>query len=83
MARDGFSGERFDAIVSCLASLNGTPASAYATDHKAHSNALAAGRQSGVSQIVQLSAMCVQKPLLAFQQAKLAFEHELAASDLI
>jgi divinyl chlorophyllide a 8-vinyl-reductase len=33
-----------------------------------------------VSQVVLLSAICVQKPLLAFQQAKLAFERELIAS---
>ena len=30
-----------------------------------------------------LSAICVQKPLLAFQQAKLAFEKELVASVLV
>lgn len=82
LARDGFAGERFDAIVSCLASRSGTPASASAIDHKAHSDALAAGRQAGVRQMVLLSAICVQKPLLPFQQAKLAFEKELAASDL-
>jgi len=32
--------------------------------------------------MVLLSAICVQKPLLAFQQAKLAFEAELMASGL-
>ena len=32
--------------------------------------------------MVQLSAICVQKPLLAFQQAKLAYEKELMASGL-
>ncbi len=31
-------------------------------------------RQPGVAHFVLLSAICVQKPLLAFQQAKLAFE---------
>jgi divinyl chlorophyllide a 8-vinyl-reductase len=30
-----------------------------------------------VTQVVLLSAICVQKPLLAFQQAKLAFEQAL------
>ena len=34
-------------------------------------------RASGVDQMVLLSAICVQKPLLAFQQAKLAFERQL------
>jgi divinyl chlorophyllide a 8-vinyl-reductase len=44
---------------------------------------LHAARQAGVLHWVQLSALCVQKPLLAFQQAKLAFERELMASDLV
>lgn len=82
LARDGLRGERFDAIVSCLASRSGTAASARAIDHKAHSDALAAGKAAGVHQFVLLSAICVQKPRLAFQHAKLAFERELAASGL-
>ena len=36
----------------------------------------------GVTQFVLLSAICVQKPLLAFQQAKLAFEKALVGSGL-
>ncbi len=82
LARDGFRGERFDALVSCLASRTGTPKDAWAIDHRAHLHALAAAREAGVSQIVLLSAICVQKPLLAFQQAKLAFEAALADSGL-
>jgi hypothetical protein len=39
-------------------------------------------KAAGVSQFVLLSAICVQRPLLAFQKAKLAFESELAASGL-
>ena len=35
-----------------------------------------------MSQVVLLSAICVQKPLLAFQQAKLAFEAALIESGL-
>lgn len=82
LARDGIRGERFDAIVSCMASRTGVPADAWAIDHCAHSHALAAARTAGVSQFVLLSAICVQKPKLAFQHAKLAFEAELAASGL-
>jgi divinyl chlorophyllide a 8-vinyl-reductase len=82
LARDGFRGERFDALVSCLASRTGAPRDAWAIDHQAHADALAAARAAGVSQLVLLSAICVQKPLLAFQQAKLAFEAELVASGL-
>ena len=82
LAREGFRGERFDALVSCMASRTGSPRDAWAIDHQAHVHALAAARAAGVSQVVQLSAICVQRPLLAFQQAKLAFERELIASGL-
>lgn len=80
LARDGFRGERFDALVSCLASRTGAPADAWAIDHRAHVEALAAARSAGVNQVVLLSAICVQKPLLAFQHAKLAFEKLLVES---
>lgn len=82
LARDGFRGERFDVLVSCLASRTGAAKEAWAIDHQAHLKALAAAQQSGVSQVVLLSAICVQKPLLAFQQAKLAFERVLIDSGL-
>jgi divinyl chlorophyllide a 8-vinyl-reductase len=82
LARDGFKGERFDVLLSCLASRTGAPADAWAIDHQAHLHALKAAQQAGVQHVVLLSALCVQKPLLAFQQAKLAFERELMASGL-
>ncbi len=80
--RDGWRGERFDALVSCLASRTGAPADAWAIDHGAQQHALAAARAAGVQQVVLLSALCLQKPRLAFQQAKLAFEHSLVRSGL-
>lgn len=80
--RDGFSGDRFDAVVSCMASRTGSPNDAWAVDHRAHLNVLEAAQRSGVGHFVLLSAICVQKPLLAFQQAKLAFEGALVASGL-
>jgi divinyl chlorophyllide a 8-vinyl-reductase len=82
LARDGFRGERFDALLSCLASRTGAPKDAWAVDHRAHVQALAVARQAGVSHMVLLSAICVQRPRLAFQHAKLAFEAELIASGL-
>ena len=82
LLRDGFCGERFDTLVSCLASRTGTPKDAWAIDHRAHVHALAAAQKAGVTQAVQLSAICVQKPTLAFQQAKLAFEAVLVGSGL-
>ena len=82
LARDGLRGERFDVLVSCLASRTGAPADAWAIDYGANRNALRASRAAGVGQVVLLSAICVQRPMLAFQHAKLAFEAELAASGL-
>lgn len=80
--RDGFRGERFDALVSCMASRTGAPGDAWAIDYQAHVNALSAARRHGVPQMVLLSAICVQKPVLAFQHAKLAFERQLIGSGL-
>lgn len=82
LAADGFRGESFDALVSCLASRTGMARDAWAIDHRAHQQALAIARQAGVGQMVLLSAICVQKPKLPFQQAKLAFERELMESGL-
>ena len=82
LARDGFAGERFDALVSCLASRTGAPRDAWAIDHQAHLHALAAAQAGGVRHFVLLSALCVQKPRLAFQHAKLAFEKALVESGL-
>lgn len=80
--RDGFAGPQFDVLVSCMASRTGLPADAWRVDHQAHVQVLEAAKRSGVGQVVLLSAMCVQKPMLAFQQAKLAFEQALMASGL-
>lgn len=82
LAHDGFRGERFDAVVSCLASRTGAPKDAWAIDHRAQLAALAAARDAGATQFVLLSAICVQKPRLAFQHAKLAFETALVQSGL-
>jgi divinyl chlorophyllide a 8-vinyl-reductase len=77
---DGFRGERFDAVLSCMASRTGAPKDAWAIDHRAHVNLLAAARETGAAHFIQLSAICVQKPQLEFQHAKLAFEAALMDS---
>jgi divinyl chlorophyllide a 8-vinyl-reductase len=82
LSRDGFAGERFDAVVSCMASRTGSPKDAWAIDHRAHINVLEAARNAGIAHFVQLSAICVQRPLLTFQRAKLAFEAALVGSGL-
>ncbi len=71
-----------DAVVSCLASRTGAPQDAWAVDHAANSAALKAAVAAGVRHFTLLSAICVQKPLLEFQRAKLAFEAELQAAPL-
>lgn len=80
LARDGFRGERFDALVSCLASRTGVPADAWRVDHDAHVAGLEAALAAGVRHVILLSAICVQKPVLAFQKAKRAFEQVLIGS---
>ncbi|MFZ4602036.1 MAG: NAD(P)H-binding protein [Caulobacterales bacterium] len=82
LVRNGFRGERFDAVVSCMASRTGAPTDAWAVDHQAHMHALNAAKAAGATHFVLLSAICVQKPRLAFQHAKLAFERELMTCGL-
>lgn len=82
VAADGFRGERFDALVSCLASRTGAPKDAWAIDHRAQLTVLNAAKAAGVTQAALLSAICVQKPCLTFQHAKLAFEQALIESGL-
>lgn len=71
-----------DAVVSCLASRSGAPEDAWAVDHGLNAAALRTAEAQDVRRFVLLSAICVQKPKLAFQKAKLAFEEALCASDL-
>ena len=61
---------------------HGAPADAWAIDHQAHVHALQAARQAGVGHMVLWSTRCVQKPRLAFQHAKLAFEKVLVESGI-
>lgn len=71
-----------DVVVSCIASRTGVPQDAWAVDHAANLNILTAAQHAGVRHFVLLSAICVQKPRLAFQHAKLAFEDALIASGM-
>lgn len=76
------AGARTEAVLSCMASRTGVPRDAWAVDHDAHLAVLRAAEAAGVERFVLLSAICVQKPVLAFQKAKLAFESALTASRL-
>lgn len=82
LAEQGFCNERFDVVISCLASRTGVAKDAWAVDYQANMDAMALAADAGAKQFVLLSAICVQKPRLAFQQAKLAFEDALISSEL-
>ena len=82
LMQDGFRGDAFDVVISCLASRNGQAADAWAIDYQAQCNALAAAKAHGVRHFILLSAICVQRPMLPFQHAKLAFEAALRDSGL-
>lgn len=70
-------GVPIDVVVSCLASRSGGVKDSWKIDYEATKNSLVAGRTRGASHFVLLSAICVQKPLLEFQRAKLKFEADL------
>ena len=82
LLKDGIRGEHFDAVVSCLTSRNGGIKDSWNIDYQATRNSLDAGISAGISQFVLLSAICVQKPMLEFQRAKLKFEKELRESGI-
>ena len=82
LMHNGIKGERFDVVVSCLTSRTGGVKDAWNIDYQATHNALEAGMAAGAKQFVLLSAICVQKPMLEFQRAKLKFEKELIESGL-
>ncbi|XP_066377651.1 divinyl chlorophyllide a 8-vinyl-reductase, chloroplastic-like, partial [Miscanthus floridulus] len=67
------------AAVCCLASRGGGVQDSWRVDYRATLHTLQAARGLGAAHFVLLSAICVQKPLLEFQRAKLKFEEELAA----
>ncbi len=82
LKQNGFRGEKFDVLLSCMASRTGAADDAWRIDHQAHLQALECAKLSGITHMVLLSAICVQKPLLAFQHAKIAFEEALTSSGM-
>jgi divinyl chlorophyllide a 8-vinyl-reductase len=85
--REGIASKVFgdttcDVVVSCVASRTGVEDDAWLVDYQANRNILAAARSAGVRHMILISAICVQKPRLAFQHAKLAFEEDLRNSGL-
>jgi divinyl chlorophyllide a 8-vinyl-reductase len=72
----------FDAVFSCIATRGGGIRDAWEAEYHAQRRLLKTVQAIGCGHFVLLSALCVQKPRLAFQHAKLAFERELAAAGL-
>lgn len=79
LRRTAFSGP-VDVVVSCLASRTGGKKDSWDIDYQATKNVLDVAREKGASHFVLLSAICVQKPLLEFQRAKLKLEADLQAA---
>ncbi|MDZ7823076.1 MAG: NAD(P)H-binding protein [Ahrensia sp.] len=77
-----FGDDDFDIVISCLASRSGVKADAWAVDYRANLNLLTIANETGAGQFILLSAICVQRPKLEFQKAKLAFEEALTKSGL-
>lgn len=69
-------------VISCIASRSGSPRDAQRVDFEANLALLRAAELAKVDHFILLSAICVQRPHLAFQHAKLAFEAELKASPI-
>ena len=68
------------AVISCLGTRFGGKEDAWNIEYYANKNILDFAKKLGVKQFILLSAICVQKPKLQFQFAKLAFEKELISS---
>ena len=77
-----FSKYPISAVISCIGSRNGNPKDSWDVDFEANNQLLKLSLEVGVANFVLLSAICVQKPKLEFQFAKLAFENQLKASGL-
>lgn len=77
-----FAEARPGVVISCIASRSGAPKDADLVDRQHNLALLAAAHAAGARQFILLSAICVQKPLLAFQHAKLAFEAVLRESGM-
>ena len=71
-----------DGVISCLGSRKGGIKDSWDTEFSANKNILNFAESVSCKVFILLSAICVQKPKLHFQKAKLAFEKELASSSV-
>ncbi len=71
-----------DAVISCLGSRSGGKRDSWNVEFNINENLLFFAKGVGAKQFILLSAICVQKPKLEFQFAKLAFENSLITSGM-
>jgi len=69
-------------LMSCIASRSGSPRDARRVDRDANLTLLESAERGEAEHFILLSAICVQRPKLAFQREKLAFEARLTESPL-
>ena len=70
------------AVISCIGTRTGGRQDSWNIEYQANKNLLEFGNLFKINQFILLSAICVQKPKLEFQFAKLAFENHLKASNV-
>ena len=73
---------KIDVVISCLATRSGLPQDFDDIDYKATLNVLNAAKDSGTNKFILLSAICVRKPDLPLQLAKLKMEDALISSGI-
>jgi divinyl chlorophyllide a 8-vinyl-reductase len=73
---------KIDVVISCLATRSGLPQDFDDIDYKATLNVLNAAKDSGTNKFILLSAICVRKPDLPLQLAKLKMEDALIRSGI-
>ena len=69
-------------IISCIASRRGGITDSWNVEYSLNKFFLDLSIRVGIKRFILISAICVQKPNLEFQKAKLAFEHLLQNSSL-
>ncbi|TDJ46268.1 MAG: NAD-dependent epimerase/dehydratase family protein [Gammaproteobacteria bacterium] len=73
---------KVDVVISCLATRSGLPKDFDDIDYKATLNVLNAAQENGAGKFILLSAICVRKPDLPLQLAKLKMEDALMRSGI-
>ena len=69
-------------VISCIASRKGGVTDSWDVEYTLNKFFLNLCKRVGINRFILLSAICVQKPTLEFQKAKLAFENQLKHSTL-